>query len=143
MAQEVEIVNVSTRIVNSSGAVPVANAVTGSTADSNQAATLQGWLKRTDYKSVLAGTTWLLSTAAVIDTITVIPATTAATTLVLSDGTTAILSIPAAAHSIDPHPYTINLGGIRNTAAAGFKIVTGASVAAVVKGSFVGTPTTA
>jgi hypothetical protein len=123
--------------------LPTANAVLGTTADTNQAVSMMGWLKRTEYKSIAAASTWLLSTAAVIDTLTVIPNTTGAATVVLSDGTTAILSIPAAAHSIDPRPYTLNLGGIRNTAAAGFKIVTGASVAVVVKGSFVGAPTTA
>jgi hypothetical protein len=120
-----------------------AGAVIGSTADVATGQSMQSWLKRTEYKSIAAASTWLLSTAAVIDTITVVPATTGATTLVLSDGTTAILSIPAAAHAVDPRPYTLNLGGIRNTAAAGFKIVTGASVAAVIKGSFVGAPTTA
>jgi hypothetical protein len=55
----------------------------------------------------------------------------------LSDGTTAILSIPAAAHSIDPHPYTVPLG-IRNESTAGFKLVLGASVSAIAVGGFVG-----
>ena len=56
---------------------------------------------------------------------TVIPATTGATTLVLSDGTTAILSIPAAAHqsirsTLHPQPW-----GHSQHGCAGFKIVPG------------------
>jgi hypothetical protein len=55
----------------------------------------------------------------------------------LSDGTTAIVSIPAAAHAIDPKPYTITFGdGITNTSTAGFKLVLGASVSAIVTGAF-------
>ncbi len=61
---------------------------------------------------------------------------------VLEDGSTAILSIPAAAHAVDPHPYSINLGGIVATSTLGFKIVTGTCVACIVSGGF-GTPTTA
>jgi hypothetical protein len=56
---------------------------------------------------------------------------------------TAILSIPAAAHAVSAAPYTLNLGGIRSESTVGFKIVTGASVACIVSGGFVGTPTTA
>jgi hypothetical protein len=123
MAKDIEIISISTLIANSTQTLPVS----------------QGF---TNYKSIAAASTWILSTAAILNTITVIPATTGATTLVLSDGSTAILSIPAAAHAVDAKPYTVDLGGIRNTAAAGFKIVTGASVAAVVSGTF-GTPTTA
>jgi hypothetical protein len=72
----------------------------------------------------------------------VIPNTTGAATVVLSDGSTAILSIPAAAHAVSAAPYTLNLGGIVATSTLGFKIVTGASVACIVSGRF-GTPTTA
>ena len=97
----------------------------------------------TEYISLAAGSTTILSTLAHIDRLVIVPNTTGAGAAVtLSDGTTAILTVPAAAtHAIDPHPYTVHLG-IRNTAAAGFKLVLGASVAAVVVGGF-GTPTTA
>jgi hypothetical protein len=149
MAKDIEIVSISSQLttVNS---LPVAMSTTnlvsnviGSSADTNQAVSMAGWLKRTQYHSVLSATTWLLSTAAVINTITVIPATTAATTFVLQDGSTTVISVPAAAHAIDAKPYTINLGGIRNTATAGFKVITGTSVAAIISGAFVATPTTA
>jgi hypothetical protein len=89
-----------------------------------------------------AGTTHILSTAAFIDRLVVIPVSTGAGVVTLSDGTTAILSIPAAAHAIDPHPYDIELG-IQNTSTAGFKLVLGASVSAIVVGGFAGTATTA
>jgi hypothetical protein len=117
--------------------------VLGTTADTDQAVSLQGWLKRTDYKAIAAASSWSLSTAAVLHTLTVIPNTTAAATVVLSDGTTAILSIPAAVHAVSAAPYTLNLGGIRSETTVGFKIVTGASVACIVSGGFAGTPTTA
>jgi hypothetical protein len=52
------------------------------------------------------------------------------------------MSIPAAAHAVDPHPYTVHLG-IRSESTLGFKIVTGASVSAIVVGAFNATPTTA
>jgi hypothetical protein len=116
MARDIEIVSISSQLTTAN-ALPVGMSTTntvanvfGSTADTNQAVSMMGWLKRTEYKSIAAASTWLLSTAAVIDTITVIPATTGATTLVLSDGTTAILSIPAAAHAVSAAPYTLNLG---------------------------------
>jgi hypothetical protein len=141
MAREVE-AQVSTK-AHADGLLPVRDTVIGTTADTDQAATLQGWLKRTDYKSIAAASTWSLSTVGIIDTLTVIPNTTGAATVVLSDGTTAILSIPAAAHAVSAAPYTLNLGGIRSETTVGFTIVTGGSVAVVVKGAFIGTPTTA
>jgi hypothetical protein len=60
----------------------------------------------------------------------------------LSDGTTAILSIPAVAHAVDPHPYNVDLN-IGNTSTAGFKLVLGASVSALAVGEFAGAATTA
>jgi hypothetical protein len=51
--------------------------------------------------------------------------------------TVAILSIPAAAHSIDPHPYRVELGiNSKSTSAEGFKITTGASVACIAVARF-------
>jgi hypothetical protein len=141
MAKDVEIVAISSGL--SAGALlPTSNAVLGSTADGKTVATIGGALRRTDYKSIAAGSTWSLSTAGIINTLTVIPNTTGAATVVLSDGSTAIVSIPAAAHAVSAAPYTLNLGGIVATSTLGFKIVTGASVACIVSGGF-GTPTTA
>jgi len=45
-------------------------------------------------------------------------------------------SIPAAAHAVDPHPYTVEFGLRATSATTGFKIVTGASVAAIAVGKF-------
>jgi hypothetical protein len=120
-----------------------AGAVIGTTTHAAIDNSMYGKLKRTDYKQIAAASTWSLSTAAVLNTITIIPATTGATTFVLSDGSTAILSIPAAAHAVSAAPYTLNLGGIRSQSTLGFKIVTGASVACLVSGGFAGTVTTA
>ena len=142
MAAEVEIIQVSTKVITT-GLLPISDPVSGSTADGNQVASLQGWLKRTDYKSIAAASTWSLSTAAVLNTLTVIPNTTGAAIVVISDGSTAILSIPAAAHAASAAPYTLNLGGIRAQSTLGFKVVTGTSVACVISGGFVGTPTSA
>jgi hypothetical protein len=54
----------------------------------------------------------------------------------LSDGSTAILSIPAAAHAVDPHPYRVHLGLRATSPTTGFKITTGASVAVLAIGKF-------
>ena len=70
------------------------------------------------------------------------PVSTGAGVVTLSDGSTAILSIPAAAHAVDPHPYTVQLG-IRSLSTAGFKLVLGSSVSAIAVGGFVGAKTTA
>lgn len=89
-----------------------------------------------------AGTTHIMSTAAYLDRLVVIPLSTGAGVVTLSDGTTAIMSIPAASHAIDSHTYSVPLG-IRNTSTAGFKLVLGASVSAIAVGGFVGAKTTA
>ena len=140
MAAEFEIVRVSTNFTGDP--LPTSNAVIGSTAHTGLDVSMYGWLKRTQYKSIAAASTWSLSTAGYIDRVTVIPNTTGAATVVISDGSTAILSIPAAAHAVSATPYTVHLG-IRSKSTLGFKVVTGASVACMVVGSFVNTPTTA
>jgi hypothetical protein len=72
-----------------------------------------------------------------IESITVIPASSAATTLVLLDGTTAVFSIPTNAGTgtgtACPQPYSIPLG-IR--AQSRFNITTGAGMSCVVIGSW-------
>jgi phosphoglucomutase len=140
MAAEVEIVGVTTRV--NAQALPVADAVIGTTADTGMSVTLSGQLRRTQYMTFAAGTTHILSTAAYIDRLVVVPVSTGAGVVTLSDGTTAILSIPAASHAIDPHTYSVPLG-ITNTSTAGFKLVLGASVSAIAVGAFVGVKTTA
>ena len=122
---EMEIVRVSSNL--NGGMVPTANTVLGTTADTEMDASLV-WLScvEREYMTFAAGTTHIMSTAAYLDRLIVIPVSTGAGVVTLSDGTTAIISIPAAAHSIDPHPYTVHLG-ISNTRTAGFKLVLGAS----------------
>ena len=120
MARDVEIVNVSTTI--GSQVLPTAT-------------------RSPQYKQILAGTTWSLSTAAYSDRITVIPGSSGTGTVQLLDGSTAVFTIPAVAH-LDAKPYTLILG-ITNQSTLGFKVITGASVAVVVAGQFAGTPTTA
>ena len=77
-----------------------------------------------------------------LDRVLVIPVSTGAGVVTISDGTTAIASIPAAAHAVDPHPYSVSFGLRGTSTAAGFKVVLGASVAATV-GEFNGYRTTA
>ena len=143
MAAEIEIVRVST--VFTGDPLPTSNAVLGSTADTKMSVTMGGLLRRTEYKAVggTAASTWSLSTAAYINTLTVIPISTGAGVVTLSDGTTAIVSIPATAHAVSAAPYTLNFGGILNTSTLGFKIVTGTSVACLIDGAFINAPTTA
>jgi hypothetical protein len=72
-----------------------------------------------------------------IESITVIPASSAATTFVLLDGTTAVFSLPTYAGggtgTAVPQPFTIQLG-IRATRY--FNITTGAGMTGVVIGSW-------
>jgi hypothetical protein len=56
--------------------------------------------------------------------------------MTLSDGSTAIVSIPAAAHAVDPHPYYLKLGIRATSPTTGFKITTGASVSVIAVGRF-------
>jgi hypothetical protein len=119
-----------------------AGAVIGTTTHSGTDVSMYGQMKRTQYIALAAGSTTVLSTAAYIDRIIINPATTASGGWTLSDGTTAILAASSLGHQLTPRPYTVYLG-IRNTAAAGFKLVLGASVSAIVVGGFVGAATTA
>ena len=141
MAAPFELVNKSSVLDANGPTVPVANAVLGSTSDTELSVSLFGKLKRTEYVQLAAGSTTVLSTAAYLDRLVVVPVSTGAGTVTLSDGTTAIMSIPAAAHAVSAAPYTVHLG-IRNVSTAGFKLVLGASVSCLAVGGF-GTPTTA
>ena len=103
--------------------------------------TLPTAVRSPQYKQILAGTTWSLSTSAYIDRITVVPGSSGTGTVQLLDGSTAVFTIPAVGH-LDAKPYTLHLG-ITNQSSLGFKVITGASVAVVVAGQFAATPTTA
>ena len=61
-----------------------------------------------------------------LESVTIIPASYGADRVVtIYDGSTAIVTIPAAAHAVDPHPYRVHLGVRATNAATGFKITTG------------------
>jgi hypothetical protein len=75
-----------------------------------------------------------------IESLTVIPASSAATTVVLADGSTTILSIPTNAGTgtgtACPQPYTLQLGIRATSASTGFKITTGAAISVIAVGRF-------
>lgn len=81
--------------------------------------------KASQYVALAAGSTTVIgTTGAYLERVTVIPVSTGAGVVTISDGTTAIASIPAAAH-------------LRGTSAtAGFKVVLGASVSCIAVGKF-------
>jgi hypothetical protein len=151
MAKDIEIVSISSQLttVNS---LPVGMSTTnlvsnviGSSADTGLTYSLAGAMRRTQAAWLTtAGSTYILSTAAVITGMTFVPTSSGAGAASLSDGTTVILSIPAASYIPDPRPHYISFGqhGIRNTAAAGFKVILGASMSVLVQGAF-GVVTTA
>jgi hypothetical protein len=123
-----------------------AGAVVGTTTHSGWDVSQYGQMKRNQYAYLTTvGSTYILSTAAVITGLKVIPTSSGAGAFTLADGTTSILVIPAASYIPDPRPHFVDFGpnGIRNTAAAGFKVTLGASVACLVTGYFVGAITTA
>jgi hypothetical protein len=89
------------------------------------------------YVAIAAASTVIVGgQGAYLERVVVIPNSTGAATVTISDGSTAFCSIPAAAHAIDPHPYSVNFGLRATSASTGFKIVTGASVACVAIGKF-------
>ena len=76
-----------------------------------------------------------------LESITVIPATSAAGVVNLFDvGTTAIMAIPTIAGTgtgtVLPQPYTVQLGIRATNASTGFKITTGANVSVLAVGRF-------
>ena len=142
MAKDVEIVSISSQVSASGPTLPTANAVLGTTADTPLSITRSGLMQRTMYRAIAAGSTISLTTAAYLERITVVPLSSGAGTVTLSDGTTAILSIPAAGHAISATPYTVHLG-IRSVSTLGFRIALGTSVSCLAVGGWVGTPTTA
>ena len=75
-----------------------------------------------------------------IESLTVIPASSAATTVVLADGSTTIISIPTNAGTgtgtACPQPYTLQLGLRATSPTTGFKITTGAAISVIAVGRF-------
>ena len=71
-----------------------------------------------------------------LESMTIIPATTASGAVTILDGSTAIVSVPAAAALGQSAPYNLRLGIRATSASTGFKITTGASVAVIAVGRF-------
>ena len=71
-----------------------------------------------------------------LESVTVIPATTASGAVTILDGSTAIATIPAAAALGQSAPYCVQLGIRATSASTGFKITTGASVSVIAVGRF-------
>jgi hypothetical protein len=96
--------------------------------------------KATQYQTVAASQT----TAAIgvigcyLESVTVIPASTAAGAVTVLDGSTAILTIPTQAGTGTQAqvPYTVQLGIRATSPTTGFKITTGAAVSVIAVGKF-------
>ena len=73
-----------------------------------------------------------------LEKVVVVPVSTGAQGVTILDGSTAIATIPAAAHAVDPHPYTVFFGIRATNVSTGFKITTGSSVSAIAVGKFAG-----
>ena len=71
-----------------------------------------------------------------LESVTIIPATTASGAVTILDGSTAIVSVPAAAALGQSAPYNLRLGIRATSASTGFKITTAASVAVIAVGRF-------
>jgi hypothetical protein len=73
-----------------------------------------------------------------LESVTIIPGTTASGAVTVLDGTVAILTIPAAAALGQSAPYNLRLGirAIKPSTDPGFKITTGASVTCLAVGRF-------
>jgi hypothetical protein len=73
---------------------------------------------------------------AYLESVTIIPASTGGQGWTIYDGSTAIATIPTAAHAVDPHPYRVHFGIRATNATTGFKITTGTSVTCIAVGRF-------
>ena len=71
-----------------------------------------------------------------LESVTIIPATTASGAVTIYDGSTAIVSVPAAAALGQNAPYCLQLGIRATSPSTGFKITTGASVSVIAVGRF-------
>jgi hypothetical protein len=71
-----------------------------------------------------------------LESVTIVPATTASGAVTIFDGSTAIVTVPAAAALGQSAPYCVQLGIRATNASTGFKITTGASVSVIAVGKF-------
>ena len=75
-----------------------------------------------------------------LESVTIIPASTAAGAVTILDGSTAIVSIPTVAGTgtgtVCPPPYSVPLGIRATSASTGFKITTVSAVSAIAIGRF-------
>ena len=72
-----------------------------------------------------------------MESVTIIPLSSAGGAVTVLDGTVSIIAIPAAAYAPQPLPITLDLGiRSRSTSDAGFKITTGSSVSVIAVGKF-------
>jgi hypothetical protein len=72
-----------------------------------------------------------------LESVTVIPLSSAGGAVTVLDGTASIIAIPAAAYAPQPLPITLNLGiRSQSTSEGGFKITTGSSVSCIAVGKF-------
>ena len=71
-----------------------------------------------------------------LKSVTIVPLSTAGGAVTVLDGSTAILTVPAAACLGQSAPYTVHLGIKATNATTGFKITTGSSVSVIAVGRF-------
>jgi hypothetical protein len=90
----------------------------------------------TQYRALAAGSTTAIGgSGGYLESLTVIPLSSAAGVVTVLDGTVGIISIPAAAYAPQPLPFTVRLG-IRSTTSGGFTIGLGTSVSCIAVGKF-------
>jgi hypothetical protein len=93
----------------------------------------------TNYKTVAASqtTATIGPVGSYLESVTIIPATTAGGGVTILDGTVAIVTIPTAAHGSQSAPYKVDLGIYsKSTSEVGFKITTGSCVSVIAVGRF-------
>ena len=72
-----------------------------------------------------------------LESVTIIPLSSAGGAVTVLDGTVSIIAIPAAAYAPQPLPITLQLGiRSQSTSSGGFKITTGSSVSCIAVGKF-------
>ena len=71
-----------------------------------------------------------------LEGVTIIPLSSAGGAVSILDGSTTIVSIPAAAYAPQPLPFYVKLGIRATNATTGFKITTGTSVSVIAVGRF-------
>jgi hypothetical protein len=88
------------------------------------------------YRALAAGSTTAVGGAnGYLESLLIVPLSSAGGPVTVLDGTVSILSIPAAAYAPQPSPITVHLG-LRSTTAGGFTIGLGTSVSCIAVGKF-------